>query len=104
MMLIVLVCASPIELDQVSRDDGNFTLQFSHDFSFRGVGTASASENLEMDPLASVVECASAHIGGAKSIRRDDDALPPLLVFAVRNRAALIDIGYNGRPYFCSIC
>jgi hypothetical protein len=72
MMLIVLVCASPIELDQVTRDDGNFTLQFSHDFSFRGFGTASASENFEMGQPASGVECGSAHIGGAKSIRMDD--------------------------------
>jgi hypothetical protein len=39
---------------------------------FRGVGTASASENLEMGQPASVVECGSAHIGGAKSIRLDD--------------------------------
>src|SRR6185503_3680628 len=50
-----------------ARDDCNLTVQLSHDFSFRGVGTASASENLEMGPPASVVECASAHTGGAKS-------------------------------------
>ncbi|QAY95482.1 hypothetical protein CWB41_06820 [Methylovirgula ligni] len=31
-----------------------------------------APENLEMGPPASGVECGSAHIGGAKSIRLDD--------------------------------
>src|SRR6185437_2996041 len=35
-------------------------------------GAASPSNNLEMGPPASVVECGSAHIGGAKSIRLDD--------------------------------
>jgi len=48
------------------------SFKLSHDFSFRGVGTASAPENLDMGLPASGVECRSAHIGGAKSIRLDD--------------------------------
>ena len=55
-----------------ARDDCNLTRKLSHDFSFGGVGTASASENLEMGLPASGVECGNAHIGGAKSIRLDD--------------------------------
>src|SRR3981189_3539235 len=55
-----------------TRDDSNLTLKLSHNFSFRGVGTASAPENLDMGLPASGVECGSAHIGGAKSIRLDD--------------------------------
>ena len=54
------------------RGDCNLTLKRSHDFPFRGVGTASVSKSLEMGPPTSVVECASVHIGGAKSIRVDD--------------------------------
>src|SRR5882757_2690670 len=55
-----------------TRDDCNLTLKLSHTCSFRGVGTASAPENLDMGLPASGVECRSAHIGGAKSIRLDD--------------------------------
>src|ERR1700741_4197032 len=47
-----------------ARDDCNLTLKLSHDFSIRGVGTASASENPEMGLAGSGVECGSAHIGG----------------------------------------
>src|SRR5579862_1690459 len=55
-----------------TRDDRHLALELSHDVSFRGVGTGSASETLEMSPPAAVGECGSAHIGGAKSIRLDD--------------------------------
>src|SRR5260221_13115577 len=55
-----------------TRDDCNLTVKLSHNFSFRGVGTASAPENLDMGLPASGVECRSAHIGGAKSIRLND--------------------------------
>src|ERR1700733_11207132 len=77
-----------------TRDDGNLTLKLSHDFSFADVGTASAPENLHMGLPASGVECGSAHIGGAKSIRLDDGPQPQRSVSAVRNWAALVDIGY----------
>jgi hypothetical protein len=53
-----------------TRDDCNLTVKLSHNFSCRGVGTV--PENLEMGLPASGVECGSAHIGGAKSIRLDD--------------------------------
>src|SRR6202043_1140261 len=82
-----------------TRDDCNLTLKLSHDFSFSGVGTASASENLEMGPPESGVECGSAHIGGAKSIRLDDGRQPRRSVSAVRNWAALVGIGYDDAPY-----
>jgi len=42
-----------------------------------------------MGPLASGVECGSAHIGGAKSIRLDDWRQPRRSVSAVRNWACL---------------
>src|SRR5277367_3106615 len=54
-----------------------------------------APENLQMSPPASGVECGSAHIGGAKSIRLDDRRRPRRSASAVRNWAALTDIGYD---------
>jgi hypothetical protein len=52
-------------------------------------------ENLQMGPQESAVECGSAHIGGAKSIRLDDRRQPRRSASAVRNWAALTDIGYD---------
>src|SRR5690606_30151722 len=65
------LCCGEADAGSAASDDCNFTLKLSHDFSFRGVGTASAPESLEMGPSVSVVECESVHIGGAKSIRPD---------------------------------
>jgi hypothetical protein len=50
-------------------------------------------DNLEMGPPVSGVECGSAHIGGAKSIRLDDGRQPRRSVSAVRNWAALVAHG-----------
>ena len=57
-----------------TRDDCNLTLKLSHDFSFQAPSlvVGDAPENLDMGLPASGVECGSAHIGGAKSIRLDD--------------------------------
>jgi len=51
-----------------------------------------------MGPPASVVECGSAHIGGAKSIRLDDWRQPPRSVSTVGNSAALVDMSFDDRP------
>jgi hypothetical protein len=70
------LCCGAADAGSAARDDCNLTLKLSHNFSFRGVGTASAPENLDISPRTSGVECGSAHIGGAKSIRPDDRRQP----------------------------
>jgi hypothetical protein len=50
-----------------------------------------------MEPPESAVECGSAHIGGAKSIRLKDGRWLRSLS-AVQNGVKLFKIGYNGRP------
>jgi hypothetical protein len=69
-------CRGEADAGGTACDDRNFPLKLSHDFPFRGVGTACAPENLEMGSSASVVQCGKAHIGGAKSIRLDDRRRP----------------------------
>ena len=76
------LCRREANAGSAARDDCNLTVKLSHDFSFRGVGTASASEILKMGPPASVVECGSAHIGGAKSIQ--SGRLTPAATIGVR--------------------
>ncbi len=53
-----------------TRDDCNLTLKLPHDSSFQV--PSGGPETFEMGPLASGVECQSAHRGGAKSIRLND--------------------------------
>ena len=65
-------CSSAANAGSAARNDCNLAPKLSHDFSLRGVGTASVPENLGMGPSASLVECGNAHIGGARSIRLDD--------------------------------
>src|ERR1700730_4943439 len=60
-------------------------------------------ETLDIGPPGSGVECGNAHIGGAKSIRLDDRRQPPRWVCAVRNWAALVEIGYIEHPYCYTI-
>ena len=57
-----------------TRDDRNLTLKLSHNVSFQSPSLVvrGGPESLEMGPPASGVECGSAHIGGAKSIRLGD--------------------------------
>src|ERR1700740_598422 len=68
-----------------------------------------APENLEMGPPASGVECGSAHIGGAKSNRLGDWCQRKRSDPAVQNRAMLVGVGYDDRPWHphtecCSMC
>src|SRR5690349_21102454 len=54
-----------------------------------------APENLDMGLRESGVECGSAHIGGAKSIRLDDRRPPRRSAPAVRNWAAPVGTSYD---------
>src|SRR6185437_3158303 len=105
-----LALASAMPLDppvMTATLPSSFPMTFPSGSIFGSSGDA--PENLEIGLPASGVECGSAHIGGAKSIRLDDGRQPRRSVSAVRNWAALAGMGYHDRPCYphtrgCSMC
>jgi hypothetical protein len=68
-------CSGEADAGGAARDDCGLSIQSGHvvhPSRLSPVIVWDAPENPKMDPPASVVECGSAHIGGAKSIRTDD--------------------------------
>src|SRR5689334_11570438 len=74
----------------------SFPMTYPSRFNLWSVGEG--PEALNMGPPDSGIECESAHIGGAKSIRLDDWRRSRRSVFAARNWGARVDIGYEGLP------